>query len=113
MKEQERKEIAERTHSRIEDVVMFKGEWIVVCGDRAMTVAEAEACVKATAEADYKAGYNDRNNHCYDKWYRYNRWDEGKAYDEGVKACVAKNHSKAWMEEDEYFHFIGEKRIWA
>ena len=24
----------------------------------------------------------------YDKWYRYNRYDEGRAYDEGVKIAT-------------------------
>lgn len=32
---------------------------------------------------DRKAGYRDRMVGYYDKWYRYNRLDNGKAYDEG------------------------------
>lgn len=35
------------------------------------------------AERDYKAGANDCKNGVYDKWYRYNRTDDGAAYDAG------------------------------
>lgn len=39
-------------------------------------------------EADVKAGYRDRINGYYDKWYRYNRADEGASYDIGCKNAV-------------------------
>ena len=39
-----------------------------------------------TAERDIEIGYRDRLAEYYDKWYRYNRKDEGKAYDKGASA---------------------------
>jgi hypothetical protein len=38
--------------------------------------------------ADEAAGYKDRINGFYDKWYRYNRSDDGAAYDRGCKKAV-------------------------
>jgi hypothetical protein len=37
---------------------------------------------------DFDAGYRDRTAGYYDKWYRYNRTDDGAAYDAGVKAAI-------------------------
>ena len=56
---------------------------------------------------DYRHGYEDRQNHVYDKWYRYNRRDNGKAYDAGSTAYVLEDHSDKWIEEDqENFNLI-------
>ncbi len=41
-----------------------------------------------TAKRDIQTGYKDRKAGYYDKWYRYLRADEGRAYDEGVKAAL-------------------------
>lgn len=38
----------------------------------------------AQAELDRKVGYSDRMMGYYDEWYKHNRKDGGKAYDEGV-----------------------------
>lgn len=37
---------------------------------------------------DEKQGYNDRLAGFYDKWYRYNRQDDGAAYDAGCIRAV-------------------------
>lgn len=37
----------------------------------------------------YEAGKRDCENGIYDKWYRYNTWQDGRAYDLG------------WMERNE------------
>ena len=37
---------------------------------------------------DTQHGYNDRMAGYYDKWYRYNRLDEGAAYDRGCVNAV-------------------------
>ncbi len=42
-----------------------------------------EICLK-----DVRAGFRDRIAGYYDKWYRYNRMDEGAAYDKGVRFAV-------------------------
>lgn len=51
-------------------------------------MAEAQAKVEQ-AKKDYFAGANDCKNGIYDKWYRYNRKDDGRAYDLG------------WMKQNE------------
>ena len=33
-------------------------------------------------------GFNDAKSGYYDKWYRYNRKDEGKRYDDGVQEAI-------------------------
>ena len=37
---------------------------------------------------DEKSGYQDRLSGFYDKWYRYNRQDDGAAYDRGCVKAV-------------------------
>lgn len=44
-----------------------------------------------TCRNDVKSGYLDRLYGHYDKWYRYNRSDEGRAYDKGVKIATTKD----------------------
>ena len=39
-------------------------------------------------QADIRAGYCDRISGYYDKWYRYNRVDEGCSYDIGCRQAV-------------------------
>jgi len=56
-----------------------------------MTEAEYEA----GRQKDRDAGFRDRMAGFYDKWYRYNHSDNGKAYDEGVAlALKTNNHSE-------------------
>ena len=40
------------------------------------------------AKTDEARGRNDRLAGFYDKWYRYNRADEGAEYDKGCAAAV-------------------------
>lgn len=40
---------------------------------------------KTTGGRDWMAGYRDATGGFYDKWYRHNRKDEGKAYDAGYQ----------------------------
>lgn len=37
---------------------------------------------------DEEIGYRERLLGYYDKWYRYNRQDDGAAYDRGVQLAV-------------------------
>ena len=39
-------------------------------------------------KSDEKKGYQDRKAGYYDKWYRYNRQDNGAAYDKGCLKAV-------------------------
>lgn len=41
-----------------------------------------------TAKKDIQSGYNDRMVGYYDKWYRYSRADEGRAYDIGCQLAM-------------------------
>ena len=50
--------------------------------------AELDAEYIKTASKDIECGYRDRMVGYYDKWYRYNRADEGRAYDLGVRKAV-------------------------
>lgn len=74
--------------------------------DTTYTMEEFEKMENERIEKDRAAGYRDRKAHCYDKWYRYNRPDDGAAYDEGVVKCVNETHSKKWHDEDEHFQII-------
>ena len=38
---------------------------------------------------DHLMGKKDRLSGYYDKWYRWNRADDGRAYDAGVKEAIA------------------------
>ena len=40
---------------------------------------------KTVPGRDWQAGYRDATGGFYDKWYRHNRKDEGKAYDAGYQ----------------------------
>jgi hypothetical protein len=44
--------------------------------------------IKTTQQTDEMKGKKDRLAGFYDKWYRYNRNDDGAAYDAGVVEAV-------------------------
>ncbi len=46
------------------------------------------AQITETTVKDFQAGKRDRCAGYYDKWYRYNRADDGAAYDAGCKAAI-------------------------
>ena len=50
-----------------------------------------------TAEKDIKQGYRDRMAGYYDKWFRYNRADEGAAYDRGVGIATTREKCPEYM----------------
>ena len=52
------------------------------------TKAELDEAYKTTAAKDIRNGYNERMVGYYDKWYRYSRADEGRAYDLGVRLAA-------------------------
>lgn len=68
-----------------------------IYGGEAMTEDELNKAYEKTARHDIKNGYNERLVGYYDKWYRYTRADEGRAYDEGVKLATASQDCKADM----------------
>lgn len=53
-----------------------------------MTEAQIDAAYIETACKDVRNGYNERSVGYYDKWYRYTRADEGRAYDLGVRLAA-------------------------
>lgn len=61
-----------------------------IFADSMLSISELDKFYLETAEKDIKAGYRDRMAGYYDKWYRYNHADEGRAYDLGVK-CALEN----------------------
>ena len=50
--------------------------------------------VSATDVKDFEAGKRDRQAGYYDKWYRYNRQDDGAAYDSGVQEALKNTKCK-------------------
>jgi hypothetical protein len=53
-----------------------------------MTREQIDAAYLETAKKDVKRGYDERGVGYYDKWYRYTRADEGRAYDIGVRLAA-------------------------
>jgi hypothetical protein len=47
--------------------------------------------IKAMLLSDYKCGKRDAAAGYYDKWYRYNRKDNGEEYDAGWQAARKEN----------------------
>ena len=39
-------------------------------------------------QKNYKLGYEHRMSGSYDKWYRYNTYDDGLMYDRGCRAAA-------------------------
>lgn len=60
-------------------------EYYLFHDDVFYTENQLDNMYKETAEHDIIKGFEDRMVGYYDKWYRYNHADEGRAYDEGVK----------------------------
>lgn len=52
------------------------------------TQEEVDQMKEQQIQKDRKHGFADRMSGFYDKWYRYNRKDNGKAYDEGVQEAI-------------------------
>ncbi len=77
-------------------------------GDNLYTEEEIVKMDGERQRKDEQQGYNDRKAHFYDKWYRYNRSDDGAAYDRGVVRCVneATKFGKKWHDEEENFTII-------
>lgn len=53
-----------------------------------MTKEQIDEAYLETASKDIENGYKERAVGYYDKWYRYTRADEGRAYDLGVKLAA-------------------------
>ena len=89
-------------------VYMIDGQQMIYVKshDATYTLEEFEKMENERIEQDRKRGYEDRKAHYYDKWYRYNRPDDGKAYDEGCVKCVNERQTKKWYEDDEAFTII-------
>lgn len=66
-----------------------KVEMFLYAGQR-MTREEIDEAYLETARKDVKNGYDERSAGYYDKWYRYNHADEGRAYDIGVQCAASR-----------------------
>lgn len=53
-----------------------------------MTKEQIDQAYLETACKDIINGYNERGVGYYDKWYRYTRADQGRAYDLGVRLAA-------------------------
>ena len=63
---------------------MVGGKPMYLYANEKMTKEDIDKAYIETASKDIKWGYEQRGVGYYDKWYRYNRADEGRAYDMGV-----------------------------
>lgn len=59
-----------------------------IFNDTVYTVEELDEIYEQIVTRDIEKGYADRMVGYYDKWYRYNRIDNGKAYDKGVELAT-------------------------
>lgn len=75
----------------IKDSIKFfvDGQPRYIFADEVHTKEELDNVYLNTAMKDVKNGYNERAVGYYDKWYRYSRADEGRAYDLGVKLAAS------------------------
>jgi predicted aldo/keto reductase-like oxidoreductase len=84
------KKALERGNPYIERAIEYrigKTPMYLYAGETMSREAIDEAYVE-TASKDIKWGYEQRGVGYYDKWYRYNRADEGRAYDLGVRLAA-------------------------
>lgn len=65
--------------------------------DTVMTRKEIDDAYLETARKDIKEGFNQRLVGYYDKWYRYNHADEGRAYDMGVRRATEEKKCTDYM----------------
>lgn len=63
-------------------------ERFIYADNKVYTKAELDVEYFTTAMKDVEKGFNERMVGYYDKWYRYNRADEGRAYDIGVRRAT-------------------------
>lgn len=95
MNKKEAKAIAERLEASYNpyinnSVKHYRGteELYLFFDSHSYTRDEMKKLYIETATKDIIHGYEDRIVGYYDKWYRYNHADEGRAYDEGVKLAT-------------------------
>ena len=70
-------------------VKFYEGQVVkYIYADKVYTENELNDAYIETAMKDIKYGYDERMVGYYDKWYRYNRADEGRAYDIGVRRAT-------------------------
>ena len=75
----------------------FKGNeplFLHPCGV-SYTETEIDDAYTKTVIKDMTNGFNERMVGYYDKWYRYNRIDEGRAYDIGVRLAAEQKRCPA------------------
>lgn len=75
-----------------------KPHYLLSATGKVYTQEEADRMERQRIERDRKAGYDDRMAGYYDKWYRYKRSDNGKAYDEGQQAALKNPKCEGSME---------------
>ena len=74
-------------------ITYFQGstECLMIAGSWHDTLENLKKQYAETFKKDFKVGYEARKVGYYDKWYRYNRFDQGFAHDLGCKLACTKN----------------------
>lgn len=75
-----------------------------IYADEIMNLEQINHEYLVTAKHDIEVGYKDRMVGYYDKWYRYSRCDEGRAYDLGVRFAVEQSDCPYGMHIIECIH---------
>ena len=79
---------------------MIDGKEMYIYAGESMTREQIDDAYINTAAKDIEQGYSERMSGYYDKWFRYERTDEGRAYDAGQR--IAADREKCPRE----FHII-------
>ena len=64
------------------------GKEMYIYAGESLTREQIDDAYIKTAVYDIEHGFSERMVGYYDKWYRYSRTDEGRAYDEGQKMAA-------------------------
>lgn len=67
---------------------MMGGKPMYLYANEKMTKEDIDRAYMETAAKDIQYGYEQRAVGYYDKWYRYNRADDGRAYDLGCRLAA-------------------------
>lgn len=83
-------ELVKEHNPYIKDSIQYAigGTPMYLFAEKPMTREEIDSAYVETAVKDITKGYEERMVGYYDKWYRYTRIDEGRAYDAGQKMAT-------------------------
>lgn len=82
----------------------IRGNHVALCKQGRAGIARIVDSVDDAEEDDIKYGYKDRMAGVYDKWYRYNRKDNGRLYDLGQRLASKEKNAPEHVQFIEVMH---------